>query len=378
MSRIEKKNLTFALTNARSVWNKIKSLVDHIKELSASFVIVTETWYHAHKDMLLHEHGIQSIDRMRKKKATANPGGGVSIFFDTNKIKLTEYRTRRGDYEFVAARGKIPHNTRPLYIIGAYMPPKMTSENSRGCLNLLSETIAKIKTESTDPYIVLGGDFNNHDVYEAIGDYPDIKILGSGPTRNNEVRQVFNCAALTDEQGSRSDHRFIAYEAQLKHVHHFTWIKYKARLITDQGEAKLEKLMRETDWRKIEDLPTEERIARFHQVLHKITNQCFPLKQYKLKSTDKPWIDEAVCDMIDKRQRVFRSELRSTNWKKLKAKTNKMIKERKKKYYDRDTDKLSKEGSHRIAFKALKHIADADRITPWQLQALTPNQRCQK
>ena len=97
------------------------------------------------------------------------------------------------------------------------------------------------------------------------------------------------------------------------------------------------------------------------------------MKQFKRKSTDKPWIDQAVCDMIEKRKSVFRTELRSGNWRKVKRKTEAMIKERKKKYYDKETARLSQDGAHRTAFKALKQLADADRVTPWQFQDLEPD-----
>ena len=41
----------------------------------------------------------------------------------------------------------------------------------------------KVKAELKDPYIVVGSDLNVRNFDEEIGDYPDINLLSSGPTR---------------------------------------------------------------------------------------------------------------------------------------------------------------------------------------------------
>ena len=49
----------------------------------------------------------------------------------------------------------------------------------------MSEAILKIKNEATDPYLFVGGNFNNRDIEEAIGDYPDLAMAQSGATRGS-------------------------------------------------------------------------------------------------------------------------------------------------------------------------------------------------
>ena len=123
----DKRKFVFALTNARSVWNKIPSLVDHMLELEAAFAIVTETWLHSGERLeklktdLKQEHAIETLDRMRKKRGTNNPGGGVSIFYDVRRASFKEYRVKREGFEFIEARGKIQNNTRPMYVIATYL-----------------------------------------------------------------------------------------------------------------------------------------------------------------------------------------------------------------------------------------------------------------
>ena len=92
------------------------------------------------------------------------------------------------------------------------------------------------------------------------------------------------------------------------------------------------------------------------------TDECFPWKNYKIRSTDDPWNDEATRNKIRQRQEVFaRDQGRSRDWRVLKATTNKMIKERKQAYYHKECEKLKEEGSHSVPYRALKALSLAER-----------------
>ena len=68
----------------------------------------------------------------------------------------------------------------------------------------------------------------------------------------------------------------------------------------------------------------------------------FPTKWCKKRSTDDPWIDDETRDMIDRRKRVYAKEnSRSAKWSDIKAKTNRMIRTRKKKFYDAEASIVS-------------------------------------
>ena len=59
-----------------------------------------------------------------------------------------------------------------------------------------------------------------------------------------------------------------------------------------------------------------------------------PFKERKIRSTDDPWISDNIQSLIRRRKRVFKKQGRSAKWRKIKTKTDRMICERKKKYYD--------------------------------------------
>ena len=113
------------------------------------------------------------------------------------------------------------------------------------------------------------------------------------------------------------------------------------------------------------DSPTEI-AAELHRIIDKATNTHFPYNNFKVKSTDDPWIDNATRTKIEHRKGVFEREGHDLrNWKEMKALTNGMIKSRKKTYYLKEAEKLSQEGAHQVPYKALKHLAVAERPPPF-------------
>ena len=126
--------LSFGLTNARSLTDKIEAMADYFPELDLVFTIVTETWfyagaaYEATVETLRGGHGLEVISKMRKKTGSSNPGGGVSIVYKKDKIRLKEHKIYRANYEIVAATGKIPNNSRQFYIIGIYLSPRLKAK----------------------------------------------------------------------------------------------------------------------------------------------------------------------------------------------------------------------------------------------------------
>ena len=49
-----------------------------------------------------------------------------------------------------------------------------------------------------------------------------------------------------------------------------------------------------------------------------------------------------------------------------------MIRSRKRKYYEREVQKLSEEGAHQIPYKTLKNMADTERPPAWSMEHMGP------
>ena len=105
------------------------SLVDSMKNLDLSFAIVSETWLidgpvtDGVKEELNQGYGLDLLTQNRRTTQGRNTGGGVAIVFRKKDIMLRTYRFKKNSCELVAATGKLKGSSRPLFIIGAYIPP---------------------------------------------------------------------------------------------------------------------------------------------------------------------------------------------------------------------------------------------------------------
>ena len=230
------------------------------------------------------------------------------------------------------------------------------------------------------------GDFNNKDIEEAIGDYEDIDVVRVGPTRGdsfldvtatsfrNEIVSSTTHSPLESDE-ALSDHHLVVHSAELKHTHCFEWKRFSYRRVTKEGEDELDRCMKNTPWQEILPRDPEDRIACLHQNIIALKDRCFPLAHVKIRSTDDPWVDEAVRKKIAQQQDVYKLAgcKRTEDWKKLKKESDGIIATRKKRYYKEECDKLAQEGSHKISSKALRNISDAERTSTWCIKSLWPD-----
>ena len=158
---------------------------DFFDELALLFAVVTETWFHSSPafDSFVTDCRdrlgllVEAKNRRRKVTSNANPGGGVAVIYDGSKLLVKPYPIRTRGFEVMCVQGKIPNNTRPLFIIGAYIPPKTTARKTAEFMETISEAILKIRSTSSNPYLVVAGDFNRRDIGEAFHDYPEVSVI---------------------------------------------------------------------------------------------------------------------------------------------------------------------------------------------------------
>ena len=120
----------------------------------------------------------------------------------------------------------------------------------------------KIKQSEGNPYICVGGDLN-HVSLDAVADMnPDLRVVPSPPSRGNarldvamtnftdEISRVTAATSLHTTSGIPSDHKIVTFDARLQHVHRFEWIKYRTRVVTEDGKEKFTRFMTGVDWIK--------------------------------------------------------------------------------------------------------------------------------
>ena len=99
---------------------------------------------------------------------------------------MTEIKIdNRGDYEIVAAAGAIRGHARKLVVLGCYLPPGYSQQEAKECLDCIENALIKIKTVYRDPYIIVGGDYNQWEIEGALAEFTDMKEVEVGPTRGS-------------------------------------------------------------------------------------------------------------------------------------------------------------------------------------------------
>ena len=112
----------------------------------------------------------------------------------------------------------------------------------------------------------------------------------------------------------------------------FTWVRYDTRPITMAGKKRFSELILSESW---DDLYREISSTTMAEILdwklQQWTNECFPVKHIKIRSTDDPWITWKIRKRIEDRKRIYRRlNKRTEEWKEVKKETDRMIKGEKK------------------------------------------------
>ena len=385
-------NISYAVTNARSLAPKINSLSEHFSEYDLDFAIVSETWYITsaiYRDVCIcleHEKSIKSICCNRKERKARNTGGGVGIHYRTGKIQLSYYPFRREGCKVMAAKGKLPRTNCSLFVIGLYIPPGLTKPRINVHQEILTELLEKIKREERNPHIVIGCDTNKYDLHECLDEHLHLSRLDTPPTRNGEcLDEVFTNLAqhttdiqkttpLENDNGVHSDHDILIIQMSIPQQHESQWITFYARDLRKENKAAFMKEYSMTDWEDLigEDQDVDSMTTKLHRVISRLTDHHFPLKKRKIRSTDDPWINDQIRHAIQRRMRTYKKYKRVPKWIQAKALTDDLIKAAKSEYYTAAVRKLSGDKANQILYRILKDVAIPDRPTAWTITHLSP------
>ena len=117
-------------------------------------------------------------------------------------------------------------------MIGVYLSTRLKANEYHELLEVVNQIILRIKMTSSNPYVILGGDFNDFncaDINKAIGDYGDIDCITTTATRgsaildlcatnfNSELREAYNHSPLESAEGTQSDHSFLTFRFSIRH-----------------------------------------------------------------------------------------------------------------------------------------------------------------
>ena len=141
--------------------------------------IVTETWLTDGESLLLdvedleHGAGLGMLFRNRKKNSRGFSHGGVAIMYKKSCLNMKELIVPNPDsFEVLGAVGNLLGHSRKIVTLACYIPPNYAVGRGKDCLAYITDLVLHLKRTYKDPYIIVGGDFNQWDLSRALEDYP--------------------------------------------------------------------------------------------------------------------------------------------------------------------------------------------------------------
>ena len=109
-----------------------------------------------------------------------------------------------GNYKVLGATVKIKGHTRTFAVIVCYLPPSLKAEESRECMQYISDLVHEAKRKSDSPHVIVSGDFNQFEVEKWLEEHSDLKECNVGPSRGNRSidRTFTNFDACIDDSGT--------------------------------------------------------------------------------------------------------------------------------------------------------------------------------
>ena len=100
--------------------------------------------------------------------------------------------------------------------------------------------------------------------------------------------------------------------------------------------------MQDQEWSSVKSLSpnVDAMTEKFNSILDTHMSECFSWKKVRRKSNESPWMTDGLRASIKKRLAIFKSEGRSSRWKRIDKGIKSPIEIRKGSYFKRETEKI--------------------------------------
>ena len=262
-----------------------------------------------------------SIRTDRKKTASSRiVGGGVSIIYRKSTCNFKERKIAGNAFELVMAVGKIGKIARQIAVFCVYIEPRTKMADLAVLKELIENKILKLKANSKNPIILLGGDMNRRDLASAFENFDDIKQINHDATRRGVCLDMLFSNADIDDQavwpplesrdGRKSDHDCVIFMAKERKARQHTWGKKWARKHTSQAVEQFGLDLRTTDWNNV--LPQgkgpDHLVASFETWVKSRVDKLFPVKSFRSRTDEPPWITQGIRWLSKLKSRVCKRE----------------------------------------------------------------------
>ena len=393
MGNCVKKNVfTFTLLNARSLKNKLESLKETMNELGTDVCAIVETWFKPADPsikMLLedfkHKNGYEFL---RKDRQSMRRGGGIAICFNTNRICLCKAKIPPTKHEVYAAVGRRMGQRRKVVVLVIYVPPWYNAEQNRSLFNYTNDALLALSNKYDNPYFVVAGDFNRRDFNQATREYPQIKSILTGPTRNDAVLDIIGSnmndsiidkgvvAPIISNDEVESDHSTVFCQFRMPRVPSYSVQSYTYKHLTEESHEAFGNWIANNNWEAVlESKDPDSAVETLHEEFEKGINASYKTITRNKKSSEPAWMSDWLRDEIEDRRKVFKTDQkRSNRWKALKDKISRSVRKRKKKHNEFILDKFNNESNPGKFFHHLQCLLSNNNKEMWSPMSMYPGQ----
>ena len=224
--------------------------------------------------------------------------GGVAVIYKKGmgNFKVIQHHNPEG-YEVLPTIGTLCGTTRKMIVVAVYIPPNYSVPKGNACLDYVENLILDLKRKYRDPYIVVGGDFNQWQIQTALQEYPDMSEIHVGPTRRdraidrifcNMARSVQTSGTLPplEAESSESDHRIAHFTARLPRQESYEWVTYSYRHFTEEAQAEFGQWLVLEHWTEVFcAVGSDAKAAAYQKKIDGAMDIFFPLRTVRKSQT---------------------------------------------------------------------------------------------
>ena len=114
--------------NARSLNNKMQSLIEVFEEYNISIAVLTETWFRTGRSLDREAEELESgqeIALITRNRSTR--GGGVAVAYNKRLVRMNEFKLPGNKFEMICAVGNTPDTNRKIAVFFDLYPSKPKS-----------------------------------------------------------------------------------------------------------------------------------------------------------------------------------------------------------------------------------------------------------
>ena len=355
-------------------------------ELTCDFAMISETWFRGGKKLTGELSDIEQAAGVRiickNRPIREGRGGGVALAFNVERCNLKRKQIN-SKFELVGATGKIGKIERQFAIFCVYVPPKTKTAEFVELCEVLASALIQAKTSSKDPIIVVGGDFNNRDPTPAFDAIGGLDRIPSGPTRGTAtLDHIFTNALphlaggraeihppLESEEGLVSDHKSVWGALAFSRQKDFEWVRVSVRLRSDKRVDDFKEALTAQNWNDLDHLGAEEAVEKFEKTLAEITDRHFPIKSFRRRSNEKPWITNGIRKKSRKKKRIFRRRGRTESWRELTRVIDNEMQESREAFVDQA---IEKGGNGKHFYSVVRKLSGPGATSTWSVRDLFP------